>query len=200
MEKKKKSMWSLLNPLEWLSAAFALLAAVFGSLLRWMGMLTPPSTDGFQNLTKEDVDDAAKLAAEQEAAVDTLSREMSPAEVVRAYAQSDVAGRAVMDLSALDFEQQDWLMRLSDEDLSKLAMSTTGGCARSLEAKQVKPSYPKSVAEMETVEILRASTEEDVEEAKRQQIAALFRQVQRELWLAPGVPNLKPQHTPATLH
>lgn len=66
MEKKKKSMWALLNPLEWIQAAFALLTAVFAPLLRWLGMLTPPSTDGFQNIQKADVEEEAKLAAEQE--------------------------------------------------------------------------------------------------------------------------------------
>lgn len=200
MEKKKKSMWALLNPLEWIQAAFALLAAVFGPLLRWLGMLTPPSTDGFQNIQKADVEDAAKLAAEQEAAVDTLARAMSPAEVVRAYARADAAGRAEMDLRALDLAQQDWLLGLSEEDLSMLGMSTTSACARSLEAKEVRPAYAKQKPETETAEIYQIPTEDDVEEAKRQQIAALFRQVQRELFHAPGIPNLHPKHTPATLH
>ncbi|OHV83629.1 hypothetical protein [Rhizobium sp. LCM 4573] len=200
MEKKKRSMRAFLNPLEWIAGFFQVLAAVFGPLLRWMGMLTPPSTEGFQNTQVADVEDARKLAEEQEAAVDAIVREMSPGEVVRAYARADAATRAEMDLSALDLAQQDWLMRLSDEDLSKLGMSTTAACARSLEAKTVKPAYPKAVAEMEAVEILKTPTEEEIEEMKRQQIAALFRQVQRELFHAPGVPNLNPKHTPATLH
>ena len=200
MEKKKKSMCSLLNAPEWIQAAFALLAAVFGPLLRWLGMLTPPSTEGFENIRKEDVEDAKKLAQEQEAVVDAIAQQMSPADVVRAYARADAAGRVEMDLSVLDLAQQDWLMRLSDEDLSKLGMSTTGACARSLEALEVRPAYPKPSAETETAEIYQIPTEDDVEEAKRQQIAALFRQVQRELFHAPGIPNLHPKHTPATLH
>lgn len=200
MKKKTKSMWALLNPFEWIAGFFQMLAAVFGPLLRWLGMLTSPRTDGFESIQKEDVEDAKKLAQEQEAAVDTLARAMPPAEVVRAYARADTAGRATMDLRALDASEQDWLLGLSDEDLDKLAMSTTGGCTRSLEAKDVKPSYAKQKPEMETVEILRTPTEEDEEEWKRQQIAALFRQVQRELWLAPGVPNPNPRHTPTTLH
>ncbi len=200
MEKKPKSWWSALNPLEWLNVALQLLAAVFGPLLRWLGMLTPPSTEGFANIQKEDVDDAAKLAAEQEAAVDAISREMSPAEMVRAYAKADAAGRAEMNLQALNDAQQDWLMRLSDEDLDKLGMSTTSACARSLEALEVRPAYPKTSAETEMAEILKTPAVEDEEEWKRQQIAALFRQVQRELYHAPGIPNLQPKHTPTTLH
>ncbi len=199
MEKKKPWM-SLLNPLEWIQTAFALLAAVFAPLLRWLGMLTPPSTEGFENLTKADVDDAKQLAEQQEAAVDTIVREMSSADVVRAYARADVAGRAEMDLRVLDDAQQDWLLRLSEEDLAKLGMSTTGACARSLEAREVRPSYPKATVEAEAPEILKTPSAEDEDEWKRQQIAELFRQVQRELFHAPGVPNLQPKHTPTTLH
>lgn len=198
MENKKKSWMSLLNPLEWFSVALQLLAAVFGPLLRWLGMLTPPSTEGFENIQKQDVEDAKQLAEQQEAAVDAITREMSPAEVVRAYAKADAAGRGEMNLQVLDDAQIDWLMRLSEEDLAKLGMSTTGACARSLEAMEVRPSYPKPSAEAETAEILTTPTVEDEEEWKKEQIAALFRQVQRELFLAPEVPNQKPQHTAAT--
>ena len=200
MEKKKKSLWTLLNPLTWIEAAFGLLAAVFGPILLWLGLLTPPSTSGFENIQKSDVEDAERLAQEQEAAVDAIVREMSPAEVVRAYAKADGAGRASMNLQVLDDAQQDWLMRLSNEDLDKLGMSTTGACARSLEAREVRPAYPKAAAETETAEIYTIPTEEEIADMKREQIAALFRQVQRELFHAPGVPNLNPKHTLTTLH
>ena len=200
MNEKKKLPWSWFSPLEWLNAAFALLVAIFTPLLRWLGMLTPPSTEGFANIQRADVEDAAKLAAEQEASVDALNRAMSPAEVVRAYAKADVAGRAGMDLSALDFAEQDWLLRLSEDDLSKLSMSTTSGCARSLEQRQVLPIYARPQPEMETPEIYMIPSEADEEQRKRQYIAERFRQVQRELWLAPGVPNPQPKHIPCTVH
>lgn len=193
---KKKSWWSLMNPLEWLNAALQLLAAVFGPILRWFGMLTPPSTEGFANIQKSDVDDAAKLAAEQEAAVDAISRKMPPADVVRAYARANAAGRAVMDLSALDLAQQDWLLKLSEEDLDMLGMSTTSACARSLEAKEVKPSYVKQKPEMETPEIYAIPSKEELEEMKRDFIGARF----RELFYAPGVPNPNPRFVSATRH
>lgn len=200
MEKKKKSAWSLLNPLEWIAGFFQLLAAVFAPFLRWLGMLSPPSTTGFENIQKEDVDDAKKLAEQQEAAVDSIIRELSPAEVVRAYARADAAGRAEMNLRALDLDQQDWLLRLSEEDLSKLGMSTTSACARSLEAREVKPGYPKTAPETETPEIYQIPSAEEFKDMKREYVAERFRQIQRELWLAPGVPNPKPQHVRATLH
>ncbi|MFK3962173.1 hypothetical protein ACI2KT_01165 [Ensifer adhaerens] len=193
---KKKSMWSLLNPLEWLSAALSLLAAVFGPLLGWLGMLTPPPTDGFENLTKADVDDAKQLAEEQEAAVDTLIREMSPSEVVRAYASADFAGRATMDLSALDLAERDWLLGLSDEDLDKVSMLTTNGCERSLEAKKVLPIYRKPPVETEAPEILTTPSAGEIEQMKKDFVSARF----RELFLAPGVANTNPRYVPDTLH
>lgn len=196
MEKKKKSAWAMLNPLEWFQAALQLLAAVFGPLLRWLGMLTPPRTDGFENLTKADVDDAKQLAEQQEAAVDTLVREMSPADVVRAYARADVAGRTEMDLQALDDAQKDWLLRLSEEDLAKLGMSTASACARSMQAGKVLPSYAKTRPEAEAPEILKTPSAEEIEEMNREFVAARF----RELFHAPGVPNTNPRYTPATVH
>lgn len=196
MTEKKKSMWSWLNPMTWFGGFFQLVAAVFGPILRWLGLLTPPSTEGFENIQRADVDDAAKLATEQEAAVDELQRQMSPAEVVRAYAKADASGRAVMDLSALDLEEQDWLLRLSDEDLDKLGMGTVSGCARSLEQRAVLPIYAKPTAETETVEILRTPTEEEIEQMKRDFVSARF----RELFLNPGVANPNPKFIPATLH
>lgn len=196
MEKKRKSIWSILNPLEWMTAALQLLAAVFGPLLRWLGMLTPPSTEGFENLSKDDVDDAKQLAEEQEAAIDAIVRDMSPVDVVRAYASADFAGRATMDLSVLDIAERDWLLGLSHEDLAKLTMLTKSGCARSLEAKEVLRLYRKPPAEAEAPEVLDTPSAEEIEEMKKEFVSARF----RELFLAPGVANPNPRYVPDTLH
>ncbi|MEZ0003174.1 hypothetical protein [Sinorhizobium fredii] len=196
MIEKKKSFWNWINPLYWLEAAFQALAIVFGPILRLFGLMPPPSTEGFENLSRADVDDAKRLATEQEAAVDELQRQMTPAEVVRAYAKADAAGRAAMDLSALDLESQDWLLRLSDEDLTKLSMSTTNGCARSLERRSVLPIYAKPPADTETAEIYAIPTQEEIEQAKWDFISARY----RELFHAPGIPNPNPKFVPTTLH
>lgn len=200
MEKKKKSAWAILNPLEWILGAFKLFAWVMGPILRWLGMMPPPRTDGFENIQKRDVDEAAEQATRSEEAVDAIMRDMSPADVVKAYARADSDTRSSMDLSVLDLEGQDWLLSLSEEDLDLLGMSTTGACARSLEAREVKAAYPKPRPETEAPEILSVPSAEDTDEWKRQQIAERFRQVQQELWLSPGVPNPKPKHAAFTLH
>ncbi|TBD43329.1 hypothetical protein [Rhizobium ruizarguesonis] len=194
--KKKRSFWNWLNPLTWIEGLFQILAAVFAPILRFLGMLNPPSAEGCENIQRADVEDAKKLAEEQEAAVDAITRETSPAEVVRAYARADAADRAVMDLSVLGMDEQDWLLRLSDEDLDLLGMSTTTGCARSLKQRQVLPSYAKPQPELEAAEILMTPTDEEVGQAKMDFIATRF----RELYLAPGVANPNPRYVPTTVH
>ena len=196
---KKKSMWNLLNPFEWLNAAFGLLAWVFGPILRFLGMMPHPPTTGFENLQKADVDEAAADAANTEEAIDGILREMSPAEVVHAYANASPDNKAAMDLSLIDEDGQNWLLNLSDDDLTLLAMSTIGGCARSLEARALKPSYPRPSLEPEAAEILTIPTAVDIEEQNRQLIAERFRAELRALSPRPG--NLDPQYTPMpTLH
>ena len=190
----KKSWTDLLNPWKWL-------LALFSPILRFLGLLPPPRTDGFENVSKADVDEAAEAAKRSEEAIDAIMRDMSPADVVKAYASANPEARAEMDLSVLDFDQQAWLLGLSDDDLTLLAMSTPAGCARSLESRAVKPIFPKkTAAEMETAEILKIPTAADEEERKRQAIMERFQQVRRELWLAPGMPNPNPRHIPRTLH
>lgn len=190
---KKKSLWSLLNPMTWLSA-------IFGPILRFFGMLSPPATEGFQNIQREDVEEAAENAKRTEEAIDAIMQQMSPAEVVRAYGRANAETRATMDLSALDLKGQDWLLSLSDEDLDLLGMSTTAACARSLEAKAVLPAYRSPQPESEAPEILSIPSAEDEDDWKRKYVSEKFRQVQRELWLSPSVPNPEPRHLPSTLH
>ena len=193
MEPKKKSWLDLLNPFVWL-------AAIFGPLLRFLGLMPPPRMDGFENIQKADVDDAERAARETEEAIDEIMRQMSPAEVAKAYASASPEDRAEMVLTALDAEGVDWLLSLSDDDLTLLSISTIGGCARSLEARAMKPIYARPQAEMETPEILAIPGVMDIEEENRQRISERFRQVQRELWLSPGVPALQPKHASFTLH
>ncbi len=194
---KKKSWWSVLNPLTWIEAAVGVFAWLFGPILRFFGLLSPPRTDGFQNLSKADVDDAARDATEAEKAIDMILADRSPAEVVKAYAAADPATRETMDLSVLDPAAQDWLLTLTDDELTLLSMSTVGGCARSLEAKALKPIFARPTSERETPEILSIPSAGNEEERKREFVAARF----RELFYAPGVANANPRYVPvSTVH
>lgn len=182
-EKPKKSLWNLLNPVTWLDAALGLLVAIFAPILRLFGRMPPSDTEGFENIQTTDVDDADRLAKQQQAAADAMAR-------------AGAAGRATMDLSVLDVAEQDWLLRLSDDDLVKLSMSTTAACARSLKARSVKPAYARPKPEVEAPEILKIPSAEEIEEAKRQVVAARF----RELVLTPGTSNTNAYRAADTLH
>lgn len=195
-EKPKKSLRSLLNPLTWLDAVVGLLVTLLGPILRLFGRMPLPDTGGFENIQTSDVDEAERLAKQQQAVVDAMARAMSPAEIVRAYARAETAGRAVMDLSGLDMAEQDWLLQLSDDDLVKLSMSTTAACARSLNARSVKPAYARPKPEVEPPGILKIPSAEETEEAKRQVVAARF----RELVLTPGTSNTNAYRAADTLH
>lgn len=201
MNEKKKSWWKLLNPLEWINAVMQLLAWVLGPIMRFLGMVPPPRTDGFENIQKSDVEREERIARDAEAAVDAIVRQMSPAEVVSAFAKASPEDRAEIDLSALDADGVDWLLGLSEDDLTLLGMSTTAGCARSLEAREVRPKYSRPAEEAKTPETLAIPSVVDEDEWKRQQIAAHYRQVQRELGLSTGIPTFEPKHVPRpTLH
>ncbi|WP_112961592.1 hypothetical protein [Agrobacterium sp. lyk4-40-TYG-31] len=196
---KKKSMWNLVNPFAWLNAAFGLLTWIFGPILRFFGMMPHPPTTGFANIQKADVDDAAADATNAQEAIDAILREMSPAEVVHAFANAAPDNRITMDLSVIDEDGQNWLLNLSDDDLTLLAMSTVGGCARSLESRAVIPTYPRPSVNEKEAEILTIPTPEDIDEMNRQLIAERFREELRALSPRPG--NLNPQYVPsATLH
>jgi len=196
-EKKKSAWWRWLNPITWIEAVVGVFAWLFGPILSWFGLLTPPRTDGFQNLSKADVVDAEKDATEAERAIDMILADKSPAEVVSAYAMADLSARSTMDLSVIDAEGQDWLLRLSDDELTLLAMSTVRGCARSLESRSMKPIFVKPTPETGTAEILKIPTAEDEEKAKRAFVASRF----GELFHAPGVANQYPRYVPIdTLH
>src|SRR3546814_11478635 len=70
METKRKSLWSLLNPLEWLSA-------IFGPILRFFGMLSPPPTGGFENISTAAVEAAAAHATTPDATVGSITPQKS---------------------------------------------------------------------------------------------------------------------------
>lgn len=194
MKPRKRSLVELLNPFSWL-------AAIFEPLLRWLGLLPPPSTSDFENIQPADVDEAAAAAERSEEALDAIVADTSPAEVVKAYAAASPSARSEMDLSSLEYDVQDWLLGLSDDELTRLAMSTTAGCARSLRAKAVRPIYQSPPADVEEAHILQFPTAADLEKEKRKTIAKRFQQVRRELWLAQGASDRDPHHVPRpTLH
>jgi hypothetical protein len=157
-DKTTMKWWQLLNPLAW----FGAVAVLLGSILRFFGqMKSEPPTGPRQKLDVRDVEDAAKLAAEQTAAVKEISKGMTPAEVVYEYARANEDSRMTMNLSALSEEQQDWLLGLSDVDLVLLGGSPLSASAQSLENRMALPLLPKPKTETKAPEILPIPDDEE---------------------------------------
>ncbi len=115
--------------------------AFLGQLLGFSAAPTP--TPGYQNIQKSDVAAEAELAAQKEAAIDELQKDRSLGEIVFEYAGASEDKRSTVDIGALSYEQQDWLLRLSDADLVMLKASGIRACAKSLDRMKVIPDFKK---------------------------------------------------------
>lgn len=140
---KKDTTFPWWNPLGWVDMILQVIGAVFRTILEFFGMLTPPPTDQHENIQLADVDDEKKTAEEQQAAIDHLDREMTPAQIIHAYCRATEDERRLMNLEKLSVKQQDWLMRLSDAQLVMLGESGEGACGRSVEALKLMVSRSK---------------------------------------------------------
>jgi len=190
------------NPLGWVDMMLQMVGAVLRSILQLFGMLAPPRTDGHQNIQVTDVEVEKKTAEEQQAAIDHLQNEMTPAQIVRAYCRATEDERRLMNLEKLSVEQQDWLMRLSDAQLVMLGESGEAACGRSVEARQVKVTKAKLRApEVEVVPVVlpipqnMAMTEEQKEEIIRDR----FNELRYSLSAANSNPKFTPRDRP-TVH
>lgn len=178
-------MLRYLNPLLWLSALGTVLHDVLGPLLRALGLMKSQAPVPHDNTQVDDVVAAARAAAEHEAAMEEFGKQMTPGEVVRAYATANADDRPGIDLSALTEQQQDWLLSRSDVDYVYLANETDAGLERSLVALQVFRWKPRR-REAEPAPI--CSTTIMTDEQKAEFIRARF----SELWLPDGSANPKP--------
>lgn len=180
-----------LNPLALLQAIFTMIATVFRGILAGLGFGQLPVLPSQHESLASDIEDAARLAAEQEAAVNALQRHRTPGDVVHAYAKAESGERSTINLAALDEIQQDWLMCLSDADLVLLAGSGPDACARSLEKLKVLPDFRKLRArpEMKSAPpILAVPFMADSENARRQHVRMQYDLLRRSL----TEPQMKP--------
>lgn len=192
------------NPFAWADAVLQVLGAILHKIFAFFGMLSPPRTDGHENIQVADVEAAEKEAREALAAVDEIEAEMSPAQVVHAYCSATEDSRKTMDLSKLSVEQQDWLMRLSDAELVMLGVSGEAACGWSVEARKLIVSRSKlRPAELETAPGILAIPEPMAEDEKREALMEFLKDRHGELYLASGAANPDPKFVPrsdATLH
>ncbi|UFS81579.1 MULTISPECIES: hypothetical protein [Rhizobium] len=177
----------VLNPMWYLGGITSFLYDVFGPLLRWLGLMKSEPPIPHDNTQVDDVLAASQEAVAQADAIEELGKQMTPAEIVRAYAGANAEDRPGMDLSALSEQQQDWLLSRSDVDLVYLAHETDAGLERSLTALQVFRWKPRRT-EPEPAPILTTTPMTDEEKA------LFIRARVSELWLPDGTANPEPKY------
>lgn len=169
---KMENLW---NPLTWmqlaLEAAWGVLKGIWDALMSVFGMNPKAPRGQHDDITPEDVTDAAKYEASKQELVDMLNHDRTPAQIVHSYAAAGVMDRPTVDLSALTPEQQDWLVGLSNGDYILLAASGVPACDRSLSARMVIPSLTKLRAEKAAEEaphpVMRKTREEMIRDIYR---------------------------------
>ncbi|WP_428427337.1 hypothetical protein [Pararhizobium sp.] len=144
----QKKWW---NPVSWmqfaLEAIWSVLSGIWTAILGIFGIHPTAPRGAHENIKLGDVDDAAAAEADKQALADLMNAEMTPADVVLAYASAGLMDRPTVDLGKLTPEQQDWLVSLSDGDLALLSASGHPSCEMSLRALKAIPYLTKLRAE-----------------------------------------------------
>lgn len=196
------------KPLAWIDAILQSIGGILHRMFAFLGMMSPPSTSGHANIQAADVSDAEKVARETQEAIDEILADMTPAQIVHAYCTASEKARKTIDLSKLSVDQQDWLLRLSDADLTMLGGSGEAACGRSVEACQLMLNRQR-LRPSETVSAPRVLkipgepiVEEMTEDEKRERLREVIADRHSELFLASGAVNPEPKFTPrgATVH
>ena len=207
MNKAKQFQWW--NPFSWIEAILQTIGAILRDIFALFGMMPPPPTSGHENIQVDDVSAAEKDARKEQEATDQILADLTPAKIVHAYCTASEEARKTIDLSALTFEQQDWLMRLSDADLVMLGKSGEAACRRSVEAGRLLVNRAKlRPAELATAPLVlkipgaEPPVEEMSEDEKREYLQEFFAARHAELFKPSGLPNTNPKFasSSATLH
>lgn len=197
------------NPFSWLEAFMQTIGGILHRIFAFLGMMSPPSTGGHENVQVADVEDAEKVAREAQEAIDEILADMTPAQIVHAYCTASEDARKAIDLTKLSVDQQDWLLRLSDADLVMLGKSGEAACGRSVEARKLmfnrqklRPAETEAAARVLKIPGAEPIVEEMSEDEKREYLRDFFADRHAELFLPSGAPNTDPKFTPrsATVH
>lgn len=204
----KDNQFQWWNPFSWLDAILRTVGGILHGIFAFLGMISPPSTGGHENLHVADVEGAEKVAREAQAAIDVILADMTPAQIVHGYCTASEEARKTIDLTKLSVDQQDWLLRLSDADLAMLGGSGEAACGRSVEAcKLILNRQRLRPLEMVSApQVLKIPgepiVEEMTEDEKRERLREFIADRHSELFLASGAVNPEPKFTPrgATVH
>lgn len=129
-----KSLFSMLTAT--LQTILNAVLAVVGALCRFLG-IAPPATPALPlpPTTPEDIRDEYRNA--HAAGIADNSHEANLGQAVHRYASADDPGvRCAVDLSGLSPAQMDWLFKLKDEDLQRLASAGPKACELAVAGKR----------------------------------------------------------------
>ena len=144
----QKKWW---NPVSWMQYAlegvWSILSGIWTAILGIFGIHPTAPGGAHEDIKLGDVDDAAAAEADKQALADLMTAEMTPVDVVLAYASAGLMDRPTVDLGKLTPQQQDWLVSLSEGDLALLSASGHPSCEMSLKALKAIPYLTKLRAE-----------------------------------------------------
>jgi len=136
----------------------AVMAAMMNSLLRIFGLPQFPVREPLPSVNKHEILSEVRDTLGQTHQPPTSDKLLKPTSeaghTLWRYACASAEERAEMDLLALSSEQQNWLLMLSDADLSRLAQVGIDGCTRAIAGKKCGvaklPQMPAKHADVET--------------------------------------------------
>lgn len=205
----KDNQFQWWSPFSWLDAILRTVGGILHGIFAFLGMMSPLSASGHENLQVRDVEDAEKVAREAQKAIDEIVADMSPAQVVHAYCTASEDARKAIDLTKLSVDQQDWLLRLSDADLAMLGRSEESACGRSVEAcklmlnrQRLRSAETEAAPQVLDIPGAEPIFDEITEDEKRERLREFFADRHGELFFASGAANPDPKFTPrgATVH
>lgn len=174
----KTQKWAWANPLTWMEAIATVLLSILSAISRLFGLSPAPSTEGFENIQSTDVENAAERAVAKETVQDEAISQMTPAEVLHAYATATEDARATMDFGNLVTADQDWILALSDVDLVLLGAGGIPACARALKQRCVSQGTQR-LRKQERIApqtvVIKEQNDDDHEENNRAYVRARFR-------------------------
>lgn len=117
-----------------------LITSVLNAILKLFGMQMPAARRGLPAVSTRPSDIIAEIQSRISGTGAGYQKLLKPTtdagHILYRFARMRPEERAVMDLSGLTGEQQDWLLLLSDADLDRLAEIDLDGCTRAMSGKR----------------------------------------------------------------
>lgn len=123
-----------------LASVEKLITSVLNAILRQFGMRMPAASRELPAVSKRPSDIIAEIQSQISSTGAGDQKLLKPTtdagHILYRFARMRPEERAIMDLSALTVDQQNWLLLLSDAHLEQLARIDLDGCTRAMSGKR----------------------------------------------------------------